>query len=88
MEVQSLDKYLSEREEWMLKYVAGEKRLSEVEDLDAFKKCLKEEKTSQGQVSRFLKKDTQKVSTERTWQWFKGLHLKKETEEMTCGAQK
>ena len=87
MEVQSLDKYLSEREEWMLKYVAGEKRLSEVEDLDAFKKCLKEEKTSQGQVSRFLKKDTQKVSTERTWQWLKGLHLKKETEEMVCGAQ-
>ena len=40
MEVQSLDKYLSESEEWMLKYVAGEKRLSEVEDLDAFKKCL------------------------------------------------
>ena len=87
MEVQSLDKYLSESEEWMLKYVAGEKRLSEVEDLDAFKKCLKEEKTSQGQVSRFLKKDTQKVSTEITWQWLKGLHLKKETEEMVCGAQ-
>ena len=87
MEVQSLDKYLSESEEWMLKYVAGEKRLSEVEDLDAFKKCLKEEKTSQGQVSRFPKKDTQKVSTERTWQWLKGLHLKKETEEMVCGAQ-
>ena len=85
--MQSLDKYLSESEEWMLKYVAGEKRLSEVEDLDAFKKCLKEEKTSQGQVSRFLKKDTQKVSTEITWQWLKGLHLKKETEEMVCGAQ-
>ena len=50
----------------MLKYVAGEKGLSEVEDPDAFKKCLKEGKTSQGQVSRFLKKDTQKVSTERT----------------------
>ena len=87
MEVHSLDKYLSESEEWMLKYVAGEKGLSEVEDPDVFKKCLKEGKTSQGQVSRFLKKDTQKVSTERTWQWLKGLHLKKETEEMICGAQ-
>ena len=27
IEVQSLDKYLSEREEWMLKFVAGEKKL-------------------------------------------------------------
>ena len=27
IEVQSLDKYLSEREEWMLKFVAGEKWL-------------------------------------------------------------
>ena len=27
IEVQSLDKYLSEREEWMLKFVAGEKGL-------------------------------------------------------------
>ena len=27
MEVKSLDKYLSKREEWMLKFVAGEKGL-------------------------------------------------------------
>ena len=27
IEVQSFDKYLSEREEWMLKFVAGEKGL-------------------------------------------------------------
>ena len=47
MEVQSLDKDLSESEEWMLKFVAGEKGLSEVEDPDAFKKRLKEEKRSQ-----------------------------------------
>ena len=47
VEVQSLDKYLSESEEWMLKLVAGEKGLSETEDLDASKKRLKDEKTSQ-----------------------------------------
>ena len=44
VEVQNLDKYLSESEEWMLKFVAREKRLSEVENADVFKKRLKEEK--------------------------------------------
>ena len=67
VEVQTLDKYLSESEEWMLKFVAGEKRLSEVEDPDVFKKHLKEEKGSQWLEKplhgRFLK-DTEKVSTE------------------------
>ena len=90
VEEQNLDKYLIESEEWMLKFVAGEKRLSEVEDLDVFKKCLKEEKRSQWLEKplhgRFLK-DTEKVSTERTWQWLKGGHLKKETEAMVCAAQ-
>ena len=91
LEVQNLDKYLSESEEWMLKFVAREKRLSEVEDPDVFKKRLKEEKRSQWLEKplhgRFLK-DTEKVSTERTWQWLKGGHLKKETEAMVCVAQK
>ena len=32
VEVQSLDKYLSESGEWMLKFLAGGKGLSEVED--------------------------------------------------------
>ena len=36
VEVQSLDKYLSKSKEWMLKFVAGEKRLPEVEDPDEF----------------------------------------------------
>ena len=71
VEVQNLDKYLSDSEEWMLKFVAGEKRLSEVEDPDVFKKRLKEEKRSQWLEKplrgRFLK-DAEKVSTERTWQ--------------------
>ena len=48
VEVQSLDKYLSESEEWILKFVAGEKVLPEVEDLDAFEKSLIEKKRSQG----------------------------------------
>ena len=47
VEVQSLDKYLSERQNQMLKFLAGEKALSELEDPDKFKKCLKEEKRSQ-----------------------------------------
>ena len=47
VEVQDLDKYLSNNEEWMLKFVAGEKRLSEVGDPDPFKKQLKEEKRIQ-----------------------------------------
>ena len=71
VEVQSLDKYLSESKEWMLTFVAGEKRSSEVENPDTFKKHLKEEKRS-----RWLEKplhgtsikDTEKVSTERMWQ--------------------
>ena len=46
VEVQSLDKYLSESKEWMLKFVAGEKGFSVLEDADAFKKRLKEEKRS------------------------------------------
>ena len=74
----------------MLKFSAGEKTLSEVEDPDVFKKRLKEEKRSQWLEKplhgRFLK-DTEKVSTERTWQWLKGGHLKKETEAMVCVAQ-
>ena len=90
VEVQNLDKHLSESEEWMLKFVAGKKRLSEVEDPDVFKNRLKEEKRSQWLEKplhgRFLK-DTEKVSTERTWQWLKGGHLKKETEAMVCAAQ-
>ena len=27
------------------------------------------------------------MSTEKTWQWLKGAHLKKETEAMVCAAQ-
>ena len=74
----------------MLKFVAAKKGLSEVEDPDAFKRHLKEEKISQWlektRLGRFLK-DTEKVSTERTWHWLKGGHLKKETEVMVCDAQ-
>ena len=80
MEVQRLDKYLSESEEWVLEFVAGEKGLSKVEDPDAFKKRSKEKKTSQWLEKtlhgRFLK-DTEKVSTERTWQRLKGGILRK-----------
>ena len=69
--------YLKEKQ---LKFVAGEKSLSEVGDLDAFKKRLKEEKTSQWLEKmlhvRFLK-NTQKRSTDRTWQWLKGDILRK-----------
>ena len=50
----------------MLKFVAGEKRSSEVEDPDVFKKHLKEEKRSQWLEKplhgRFLK-DTENMST-------------------------
>ena len=42
VKVQSLEKYLSDSKEWMLKFVAEEKCLSEEEDLDAIKKRLKE----------------------------------------------
>ena len=90
VEVQSLDKYLSESKELMLKFVAGEKGLSEVEDADAFKKHLKEEKRSQWLEKKFhgrLLKVTEKVSTERTWQWLKRGHIKKVTEAMVCAAQ-
>ena len=37
VEVKSLDKYLSEGKEWILKFVTGEKGLSQVEDPDPFK---------------------------------------------------
>ena len=47
VKVQSLDKHLTESKELVLKFVAEEKCLSEEEDLDAFKKGLKEEKPSQ-----------------------------------------
>ena len=47
VEVQSLDKHLSDSKELMLKFVAGEKALLKVEDPDAFKKRLKEEETRQ-----------------------------------------
>ena len=46
VELQSLDKHLSVSKEWMLKFVAEEKGLSEVEDTDAFKKRLEEERRS------------------------------------------
>ena len=79
VEVQSLDKNHSESLKWMLKFVAREKGLPEVEDRDAFKNRLKEkanqwlEKPLHG---RFLK-DIEKMSTERTWQWLKGDILRK-----------
>ena len=61
-----------------------------MEDPDVFKKRLKEEKISQWLEKplhgRFLK-DTEKVSTDRTWQRLKGRQLKKETEAMVCAAQ-
>ena len=47
VEMQSLGKYLSERKEWILKFVVVEKEFPEVEDPDTFKKRLKGEKTSQ-----------------------------------------
>ena len=37
VEVKSLGKYLSEGKEWILKFVTGEKGLSQVEDPDPFK---------------------------------------------------
>ena len=52
--MQNLDKYLSESKEWMLKFVVGENRLSEVEDLDVCKKLLKEEKRSQWLKNRSM----------------------------------
>ena len=67
VEVQSLDKYPSESKKRMLKFIAGEKGLSEVEDPDAFKKRLKEQKTSQWLEKPLhgrFPKDTEKVSTE------------------------
>ena len=71
----------------MLKFVAGEKGLSGAENLDAFKKHLKEEKTIQWLEKplhgRFLK-DTEKMSTERMWQWLKVVHPKKETGDGVC----
>ena len=64
--------------------------MSRIVDPDVFKKRLKEEKRSQWLEKplhgRFLK-DTEKVSTERTWQWLKGGHLNKETAAMVCAAQ-
>ena len=90
VEVQSLDKYLSESKEWMLKFVAGKKGLSEVENPDAFKNHLKEEKRSQW-LEKLLHgislKNTENMSTERTGQWLKRGHLNKETETMVCAAQ-
>ena len=46
VEVQSLGKYLSDSKEWVLKFLTGEKGLSEVEDSGALKKPLKDEKAS------------------------------------------
>ena len=69
VEVQSLEKYLSNSNEWMLKFVAREKQLSQVKYRDGFKKRLKEEKKSQwlekSLHGRFLK-DIEKAITERT----------------------
>ena len=44
--MQNLDKYLSESEKRMLKFLAGEVGLSEVKDPDAFKKVFKRGETS------------------------------------------
>ena len=61
-----------------------------MEDPDVFKKRFKEEKGNQWLEKqlhgRFLK-DTEKMSTERMWQWLNGGYLKKETEAMVCSTQ-
>ena len=62
--------WTSDMEKWILIFVAGEKSLSVVEDVEVFKKHLKEEKRSQWLEKPLhgrLLKDTEKVSTERTW---------------------
>ena len=89
MEVQSLGKYLSDSKEWMLKFVAGEKRLSEVENPDTFKKHLKEKRSQwlEKPLHGISLKDKEKVTTERMWQWLKGRHLKNETKTMVWAAQ-
>ena len=87
VEVKSLDKCLRESEEWLFKFVAEEKGLSEVDDQYTFKKYSKKKKTSRWlekpSHGRFLK-DSEKMSIERMWQWLKGGHLKKEIEAMVC----
>ena len=78
--VQDLEKYLMDSEEWVLKCVAVKKELWKVEDQEAFKKRLKDEKRNHWLEKRlhgrFLK-NTEKVSAERTWQWLKEGQLKK-----------
>ena len=89
--LQSLGKYLSDSQKWLLKFAAGEKALSEVEDPNEFEKRLKKEKRRQWLEKplrcRFLK-ETENVSIEITWQWLKRRHLKKDTEAMACAKQK
>ena len=87
---QSLGKYLSESEELLLKFAAGEKVLSEEEDLNEFEKRLKVEKRGQCLEKPLrcrILKDIQKVSIEIKWQWMKRVHLKKDTEAMVCAKQ-
>ena len=89
--LQSLGKYPSDSKKWLLKFEAGEKALSEVEDPNEFEKRLTEEKRRQWLEKplrcRFLK-ETGKLSIEITWQWLKREHLKKDTEAMVCAKQK
>ena len=90
VETQSLDKYVSTSEEWMLKFVAAERGLTDVEETETFKKQLKDEKKSQWLEKplhgKFVR-DTEGVGTKRNWQWLNGGHLKKETEALIFAAQ-
>ena len=72
--VEVQDKYLSESEEWMLKFVTGEKGLLEVEDPDAFKVFKRrKEKSVAGKAA--------------PWQIRKRYRESEYTEAMVCAAQ-
>ena len=74
----------------MSKFVVQEKQFAEFEYPDVFKKQLQEETRNQWLElllhGSFLN-NIEKVTTQKTWQWLKGEHLKKEAEAMVCGAQ-
>ena len=90
LETKSLSIYIKKSEEWMLKFVSTEMEIEDNEEIEDYKNRMKDEKREKWHSKPLhgkYRKEIEGVSTDRTWQWMVGGHIRKETEGLICAAQ-
>ena len=89
-ETRNLIKYIRESSEWMLKCVAEFNEYFDQfwnEDWKEETNRTKKQQWHNKPLHGKFWKDTMEVRGDRSWDWLKGGHLKKETEALICAAQ-